>query len=162
MKMLVNVSMYDKFKHRMMPAGDSKYSGFSRFWRRMTAALFASTITIGLSYPFDLFFTRIAADMGGKKQRRLYLNTFDCFNMTQLQGGYRALYNGASVALATAIPSALLMLPIYEAVQPAFATLSNAQDSGTISQVFAHIGPKWFTGFLTMMLLYPLDTIKRC
>mmetsp|Transcript_36515 Transcript_36515/g.36109 ORF Transcript_36515/g.36109 Transcript_36515/m.36109 type:complete len:217 (-) Transcript_36515:174-824(-) len=88
-KMIASIGFYDKFKRRLMPAGDNKYSGVNSAWRRVAAAMLSGSITIALSYPFELFFTRITADMNGKGAKRLYSNTFDCFNLTQLEGGFR-------------------------------------------------------------------------
>lgn len=76
-KMFTNIGFYDKFKHRLMPAGDSKYTGINNYWRRAVAALGSASVTIALTYPFELFFTRITADMSTKKQPRLYKTTFD-------------------------------------------------------------------------------------
>jgi len=39
LKMISNIAFYDKFKRRLMPAGDNKYSGVSNAWRRIVAAL---------------------------------------------------------------------------------------------------------------------------
>ncbi len=114
LKMLTNIGFYDKIKRRMMPAGDDKYRGVNAFWRKATSALLAGSLTIGLTYPFEHFFTRITADMSGKGAKRLYNNTFDCFNLTQLEGGFKNLYKGSSVAMAGILPSTLLMLPLYE------------------------------------------------
>jgi len=99
--MLINVGLYDKFKQKMMPAGDSKYKGFNQFWRRSAAALCGAGVTLLFTYPFELLFTRITADLNTKKQGRLYQNTFDCFNATQIEGGIRRLYRGSIVAFAS-------------------------------------------------------------
>jgi hypothetical protein len=126
-KILTNVGFYDKFKYRLMPAGDSKYGGFNKFWRRMVAALFASSLTIALSYPFDLFFTKLAADMNPTRSTRLYNNTFDCFNLTQIEGGFKGCYKGAFIALGAAVPSTLFMIPLYDILSEGEFLLNNSR-----------------------------------
>ena len=155
-KMISNVAFYDKFKKRFMPAGDSKYSGFNNLWRRVLVAFTSGTVTLMLSYPFELMYTRIAADMNGRSARRLYTNTFDCFNLTQLEGGFRNLYGGSTVALFSIVPSTLLMIPLYDFFQ------TNQGGNTPQDLVNRYVGPKLMAGFMTMMLCYPLDTIKRC
>lgn len=53
-RMFSNIIFYDRFKYKLMPAGDSKYSGFDKFARRFIAAILAGATTLGLSYPFTL------------------------------------------------------------------------------------------------------------
>ena len=159
LKMISNIAFYDKFKRRLMPAGDNKYSGVSNAWRRIVAALASGSVTIMFSYPFEVFFTRITADMTGKTSRRLYSNTFDCFNLTQMEGGFRRIYVGSSVALFNILPATLWMLPIYDSMNN-----STPQGSKNSAQdiIAKYIGPKFTAAFATMMIWYPLDTLKRC
>ena len=56
-RMFANIVFYDRFKYKLMPAGDSKYSGFDKFARRTLASLLAGSLTLAISYPFTLCFT---------------------------------------------------------------------------------------------------------
>mmetsp|Transcript_29901 Transcript_29901/g.26450 ORF Transcript_29901/g.26450 Transcript_29901/m.26450 type:complete len:130 (+) Transcript_29901:423-812(+) len=129
-----------------MPAGDNNYHGVNSLLRRSVAALLSGSLTILFSYPFDLLFTRITADMTSRKSKRLYMNTFDCFNLTQLEGGVKQLYRGAPIALFSILPSTLIMIPTYDLIQ------SSQKDNSPKGFVSKYIGSKFAAGFIAMML----------
>jgi len=53
------------------------------------------------------------------------------------------------------------MLPIYDTLVEAQKN-SNTQDAPIMSKIFNSLTPKFFAGLISMSLVYPLDTIKRC
>ena len=144
-----------------MPAGDSRYSGIDLFARRMLAAFCSGAISMAFWYPYDLFYTRLASDMNGKGQRRLYTNTFDCFNLTQLEGGFKNLYKGSLIQFCSILPMSIIMLPIYESVRPIFHGLSLYPDSTRLDIILEQIGASVTAGTIGMLIAYPVDTIKR-
>lgn len=50
--------------------GYQNYSGFDLLWRRITAGLLCGGLTLGLTYPFEVFSTRLMADMTPKVKTR--------------------------------------------------------------------------------------------
>lgn len=50
----------------MMPFDRHKYSGLDYYWRMSMIAFFTMGPTTLLTYPFDLFHTRMAADLTKK------------------------------------------------------------------------------------------------
>lgn len=86
--------MYDKIKNSFMPYDTKKYKGFDYFWRSSLAAAFCMGLTTLVTYPFDLFHTRLAIDLSKKGEKRLFKTTFDCFNRTNLDEGRSGLYKG--------------------------------------------------------------------
>ena len=111
-------------------------------------------------------FTRMAADMNGYGQNRLYLNTFDCFNlsMMQSQNGYRVLYTGSIVALANILPTSLISIPVYESIKPRLINMieSNKSEVKDFDRILAQIGASTLSAMIVLSIVYPLDTIKRC
>ena len=90
----MKVLTYDKIKNYFMPYDSRKYSGFDFFWRASASAVFTSGLTMLFTYPFDVFHTKMTADMSKKGEKRLFTTTFDCFNKTHLDGGRAGLFKG--------------------------------------------------------------------
>ena len=110
----LKIFMYDKVKNAMMPYDTKKYKGFDYFWRTAFAASFCMGLTTLLSYPLDLFHTRITCDLAKKGQQRLFTTTFDCFNRTHLDEGRFGLFKGVETAIVSAILRGAFTLPIYD------------------------------------------------
>lgn len=82
--------MYDKIKRSFFPMDDSRYRGLDYLWRVAASSSIIMGVTAFLTYPLDLIHTRLAMDMSHKGQKKLYSNTFDCFNRTVIdEGGLR-------------------------------------------------------------------------
>jgi solute carrier family 25 thiamine pyrophosphate transporter 19 len=168
-KMMTNIVFYDRFKRYFMPAGDAKYTGFDYLTRKISSSLLAGTLTIALSYPFELLFTRITADMNGVGQKRLYYNTFDCFNSSMIysESSYRVFYSGSLVALASTLPMTLIALPVYDMLKPVFESMVTPV-SGKLdyvndyNNIISRFGAGTISGMIAMAAVYPLDTIKKC
>lgn len=100
-----------------MPQDQSKYSGIDYYWRYYASAAMIMGLTAMLTYPLDLIHTRLATDMTQKQQIRPYVTTFDCFNRTNINEGFKAgLYKGIEFSVASSAIRALICLPLYDIV----------------------------------------------
>lgn len=161
-QVLIKVAFYDRIKHAVMPYNSSKYSGLDFFIRSQTAALSCMALTLALTYPFDLIHTRTCADSTPLTRQRIYQSTFQCFNRTNIEEGRFGTYKGMEFAIVAACIRAMVQLPVYDAIK--WATTKTGLDSqqsmpGSFMQ---RIGASLCTGSLLAILLYPLDTFKRC
>lgn len=71
-------------------------------------------LTALLSYPLDLIHTRISVDMTKKGEPRLFTTTFDCFNRTHFDEGWKGIYKGIEISLISALLRSCLTLPVYD------------------------------------------------
>ena len=75
-------------------------------------------ITAMLTYPFDLINTRLSSDMTKSGQPRLFKTTFDCFNRTNIDEGFRkGVYKGIEICMVSSFIRSLLTLPVYDLVK---------------------------------------------
>ena len=114
LQVMTKIFFYDKIKNMMMPYDSHKYQGFNYIWRTAVAGSICMLTTGLLTYPFDLFHTRIAADLSKKGKSRLFTTTFDCFNRTHLDEGRKGLYKGVEICIFQSIIRGALSLPIYD------------------------------------------------
>ena len=78
-----------------MPKDQSEYTGYEFYWRMYAQMAWTMGITAALTYPFDLFQTRLSSDISPRGKPRLYASTFDCFSQTNVHEGFRkGLYKG--------------------------------------------------------------------
>lgn len=154
----MNVSIYDRVKHSYMPLDRSRYSGIDFLWRFISSSFILMGITAAVTYPFDLIHTRLAADMSGKNDRRLFATTFDCFNRTNIDEGFRSgVYKGVEISLVASALRAGLSLPVYNLMN------SQTQSSGIFGQnLYSKMMASLFSSLAMSVLLYPFDTVKRC
>jgi len=151
----LQVSIYDKIKHAWMPNNAATYSGADYYMRLVLSACCNMGLTAAFVYPLDLINTRIASDMSKSGQPRLFKTTFDCFNRTNIDEGFRAgLYKGLELSIAASAIRSLLALPLYDAVRNQSSSFSHFG--------FDKIGVSMFTSLIMSLLVYPLDTAKRC
>jgi len=114
----LQVTVYDRIKHAYMPYDSSRYSGIDYYWRLIASAGMIMGITAGITYPLDLIHTRLASDMSKKGQQRLYTTTFDCFNRTNIDEGFKkGLYKGIELSVASSAIRAGLVYPLYDLLQ---------------------------------------------
>lgn len=146
-----------------MPYGDeSKYTGLDYYWRVFGSFSTIVGITAGLTYPLDLIHTRLVTDMSKKGTQRLFTTTFDCFNRTNIDEGFRAgLYKGYDVAMAGAVIRAGMTLPLYDVVR-SDKVQAVMNSNGMLSNFNAKIGVSLLSSLIMSFLIYPLDTAKRC
>lgn len=114
----LRVTLYDRIKHAYMPNDISRYTGIDFYWRIFASAAMTMGITAAITYPFDLIHTRLAADMSKKDQTRLYKTTFDCFNRTNIDEGFRnGLYKGLELSVLSSAMRTMLTLPLLDIVR---------------------------------------------
>jgi hypothetical protein len=149
--------MYDKVKASFMPYDAHKYKGFDYFWRAAGAYSILTAISTLIVYPFDLAHTRVTADITHKNQPRLFTTTFDAFNRTHLDEGRAGLYKGYQLAIVSSVLRASLSLPVYDTLKK-----RTSGEEGWLSNFNQRVGASFLSSMLISLLLYPLDTIKRC
>lgn len=95
----LQLTVNDRIKNAYMPLGESRYSGLDYYWRYIAAGCFVWGFTAMLAYPLDLIQTRLSSDLLIKGKPRLYTTTFDCFNRTHLDEGFRGgVYKGIEIS----------------------------------------------------------------
>ena len=157
--MFLRVFLYDKVKLSFMPYDTHKYRGFDYFWRSATAFSICTLFTTLIVYPFDVVHTRISSDLTHKGQPRLFTTTFDCFNRTHLDEGRAGLYKGFQLAILSSILRASFSLPIYDTFKK---VTGNKEDGGFLANFNQRVGASFVSSMLMSLILYPLDTMKRC
>lgn len=142
-----------------MPFDTHKYRGFDYYWRAASAFSVCTALTTLFVYPFDTIHTRIAADLTPKGKPRLFTTTFDCFNRTHLDEGRVGLFKGYQLAILSSALRASLTLPIYDSYRQ--ATTEN-KTPAWLKNFNERLGASFVSSMLLSLLVYPLDTMKRC
>lgn len=126
-QIILRVSIYDRIKQQYMPLDPSRYTPGLEYYARVTAqSAMLIGITTAITYPLDLIHTRMVTDMALRGQPRLYATTFDCFNRTNIDEGFRAgLYKGWQLSATSAGVRTLLTLPIIDIVRSQTAGTTN-------------------------------------
>ena len=150
---VLQVGLYDKIKHAYLPLDKSKYTDFQYQYRYYASAAMIMGMTALFTYPLDLIHTRLATDMTPKGQNRNYITTFDCFNKTNIHEGKKGLYKGYELSIISSAIRSMICLPLYDAVKPYSKDLPYNLDK---------IGVSFMTSVLMSLIVYPLDTAKRC
>ncbi len=96
--------------------------------------------------------------MTKKGQARLFTTTFDCFNRTHIDENRRGLFKGVSIQIAYSLCTAMLF-PIYEVVKRQEMNMSS---NPKVQHFMERIGTALSASMISGLLLYPLDTAKRC
>lgn len=156
MQLCMRVFLYDKIKNSFMPYDSHKYKGFDYFWRAASSFALITGLTTLVVYPFDLVHTRMSADITSKGQQRLFTTTFDCFNRTHLDEGRAGLYKGYQLAILSSVLRASLTLPVYDTMRTTLPT------DGWLANFSQRLGASFASSMAMSLLLYPLDTMKRC
>lgn len=114
----MNVSIFDRVKQKYMPQDPSRYQGLDFLWRYCASTGMLMGITAGLVYPLDLIHTRLTSDMTIRGDKRLYATTFDCFNRTNIDEGFRAgVYKGVEISMVSSALRAGMALPLYSVLR---------------------------------------------
>ena len=114
-------------------------------------------LTTALTYPLDLIHTRLVSDMTSKNNQRLYITTFDCFSRTNIDEGFKlGLYKGWQVSVLGSGLRAMLTLPLFDLIR------KNSTHDGFLGNFMQKIGISLITSSFLSLVLYPLDTVKRC
>ncbi|CDW80725.1 adp atp translocase 3 [Stylonychia lemnae] len=163
LQMSLKVFFYDKFKNFWMPFSTQKYTGFDYIWRVALSGSLCTAITTFITYPLDLIHTRLVTDMSKQGQQRLFKTTFDCFNRTHLDEGRGGLFKGLDVTIYSAILRGALTLPIYDLLKRNKVFQSKEGEINSLASNFLQrLGPSMISSLLISMILYPMDTMKRC
>ena len=114
----LRVNVYDRIKNSFMPNEISRYQGIDYYWRLVASASLTMGFTAAITYPFDLINTRLSCDMTKAGEQRLFTTTFDCFNRTNLDEGFKVgLYKGIELSMLQSILRASLTLPMLDIVR---------------------------------------------
>jgi hypothetical protein len=111
----LRVAVFDKFKNYYVPHDRSRYSDGSYFLRVLTASLATASLSTAITYPLDTIHTRLTCDMTPQNQTRYYTSTFQCFNRTNIDEGFRAgHFKGVEAAVASTFLRVVLSFPLLE------------------------------------------------
>jgi len=158
----LNVTVYDRIKHAYMPYDQSRYVGIDYYWRVFASSCMIMGVTAALTYPLDLIHTRLSSDMTKKGETRLFTTTFDCFNRTNIDEGFRkGLYKGYELCIASSVARSMLTLPIYDTMR-SDSVKGTMESTGFTSNLYQKVGVSLFSSLIMSSILYPLDTAKRC
>ena len=139
----------------------SRYTGVDYVWRVFASSAILMGITAGLTYPFDLVHTRLTSDMSSKTDKRLFATTFDCFNRTNIDEGFRAgVCKGVEISIVASALRTGLALPIYSVLQSNQIQKSASSNSYT-GNFYKKMGVSFMSSMVLSLVLYPLDTAKR-
>ena len=140
----------------------SRYSGFDYYWRFFGSFSTTIAISAAFTYPLDLIHTRLVSDMSPVRGR-LIKTTFDCFNRTNIDEGFRSgLYKGVEINTGAAYLRACLTLPLMDFVRSQDSSLRKASETNSlVKSVYEKIGIAFIVSSMLSLTLYPFDTIKR-
>lgn len=141
-----------------MPYGEHKYRGLGYYWRTAVSGILCMGLSSVLTYPLDLIHTRNTTDLTKKGQPRLYKTTFDCFNRTHIDETMKGLYKGLGVTMFAGALRGGLTLPLYDMCRHK----KLQTDDSFLGKFWTKLGPSVTTSLAISLLLYPLDTVKRC
>lgn len=113
-------------------------------------------LTTFLTYPFDLFHTRMATDLTKKGKARLFSTTFECFNRTHLDEGRRGLYKGVEASILSSMLRGAMVLPLFDYL------FKQSGEKNSLSAIINIFGASALSSLILSLVLYPLDTAKRC
>lgn len=161
-QLMLQLTIYDRVKNSYFPLDTSRYSGFDYYWRFFGSFSTTIGISVALTYPLDLIHTRIVSDMSPNKGRMIK-TTFDCFNRTNIDEGFRSgLYKGVEINTTAAYLRACLTLPLIDLVRKQDTNLSKAAEANSlVKSVYEKIGIAFIVSGTLSLALYPLDTVKR-
>lgn len=158
----LRVSIYDRVKQVYMPLDPARYQpGFDYYARVMAQSAMLIAVTTAVTYPLDLIHARMATDMTPRGQDRQYATTFDCFNRTNIDEGFRAgLYKGWQISATSAALRSAMTLPVIDYVRSGTSKLD--QSNPLARNFIEKIGVSLLSSVTLSLLLYPFDTAKRC
>ena len=89
----------------------------------------------------------------------MYHTTFDCFNRTHVDEGFRfGLYKGWQLSYTSSLLRACMTLPALDLVRTVYPDTSNSW----LQNFKAKVGVSFVASTAISLVLYPLDTAKRC
>lgn len=155
----LRVGLYDKIKQGYFPHDPSKYSGIDYYWRAVAQSAMIIGVTTAFTYPLDLIHTRMVIDMSSKGQPRTFTTTFDCFNRTNIDEGLKTgVYKGWKISAVSSVVRSAITLPMLDLMR----AKANTKEDNYMSRFTDKIGIAMIASVATSLLLYPIDTMKRC
>jgi len=87
----------------------------------------------------------------------LYVTTFDCFSRTHIDEGLKlGLYKGWQISVIGSGLRAIFTLPVLDLLY------KNSSREGYVGNFMQKIGISLIASSFLSVVLYPLDTAKRC
>ena len=119
-------------------------------------------VSLLLTYPFDFASAKIMSDLG-KKETLKYSNISDVFSKvsaTEKKVFFTKYYKGMSYAILEAFPQGFITL-LGSSIIYSIHTLKLNEKDNVIVKYWKLFGCMATLGFLTSVITYPLDTLKR-
>lgn len=134
---------------------------FLDFFINFLSATTSSLICLVFTFPFDMAYTRMAAEYNCKKF--YYKNMSDSFEITNTQRSvlrYLDYYPGFRFALLQQFVNSTISLLGYSMLHFLININKNEKPSSINNYKYFIIGP-FFVSFIASIITYPFDTIKR-
>mmetsp|Transcript_22600 Transcript_22600/g.41627 ORF Transcript_22600/g.41627 Transcript_22600/m.41627 type:complete len:332 (+) Transcript_22600:82-1077(+) len=172
---LARLSLLRTSQMWMMPGRDKPYSKMEAYTHRCGFLLAAGSVAVTISYPFDLAYTNLAADMS---KRRRFKHMFVFFNHVRKQHGLLHIYRGLPLCLVSAFPFVAIATAVHDLAGPALLQdtprplkVEEVQDlhrnlDGFVYKPVMHHYPYNLilgavAGLTAQSVTYPLDTWRR-
>jgi len=161
-----------------MPVRDIPYSTNEAYLLRCKFLLQSGIFAVAVSYPLDLAYTNLAADVKRKTEHRQFKNAFSFFRHVRTEHGSRHLYRGLPLCLVSAVPFVFIATGVHDLLAPSLLPdrlkglqVDDAQDlyrnlDGFVYKPVMHHYPYnlvlgSIAGLTAQAVTYPLDTWRR-
>lgn len=168
----------DRFKHQQEEAikfmNKFKYKIIGlRFFLTFVNSFFASLITLAITYPFDMAYTRLAAQMQGKNIKFDYKNLNDCFHNQQIiitknmssneiptPNFFNKFFVGFPLAFYESLLFSTVTLTGYQILYN-YIKLTKNDNESHMNKYIRMFGASSLIALIASTVAYPLDTVKR-
>jgi solute carrier family 25 (adenine nucleotide translocator) protein 4/5/6/31 len=150
----IKFTTFDAYKRWAFPDGESAYSSWELYVRKMACGGLSGISTILPVYPMDLARTRLTADIASKRQ---YTGLIDCLSRTAKNEGIFGLYKGLFISLAGIIPYLAISLALYDTLKDA----TKKSKSRFWSSPFGLVTLGSVAAVVSQTVAYPMDTVRR-
>jgi len=150
----IKFSTFDMYKRWAFPDGESAYTSWELYLRKMVCGGLSGVSTILPVYPMDLARTRLTADVSTERR---YNGLFDCLKKTAEAEGFLGLYKGLFISLAGIIPYLAISLALYD-------TLKDMTKKRKLSFWGSPVGLVALgsvSAVVSQTVAYPMDTVRR-
>ena len=84
-------------------------------------------LSTAIVYPLDLIHTRISTELTPKTERRQYHTTFDCFNRTHVDEGFKTgLYKGVQLSYTSSLLRSIMTVPMLDVMRTSIPDTENS------------------------------------
>jgi len=150
----IKFTTFDIYKKWAFPDGETSYSSWELYWRKMACGGLSGISTILPVYPMDLARTRLTADVAAKRQ---YHGLYDCLKKTVDAEGVLGLYKGLFISLAGIIPYLAISLAMYDTLKD----VTKKSKSRFWSSPFGLVTLGSISAVISQTVAYPMDTVRR-